>query len=90
MRGVSRKILRNRMFALAILAGAIVFFVYDLVYDAFLENEFPSYHFFIELLVFIGVSIALTSAYVTCSICAHGWTAKRSATTCFPAHWPRA
>ena len=50
---------RKRMFALAIIAGAIVFFVYDLVYDALLEDAFPSYHFFIELLVFIAVSAVL-------------------------------
>ena len=56
---VANKKLRNRTFALVTIAGAIVFFVYDLVYDALLENEFPSYHFFIELFVFIGISAAL-------------------------------
>lgn len=59
MRIVANKKLRNRTFALVTIAAAIVFFVYDLIYDALLENEFPSFHFFIELLVFIGVSAAL-------------------------------
>ncbi len=56
---ITKGILRNRMFALATIAGAIAFFVYDLVYDALFEDAFPSYHFFIELLVFIAVSAAL-------------------------------
>ncbi len=47
------------MLALAALAGAIVFFAYDLMADAFLEGEFGSPHFIIELIVFIGVSMAL-------------------------------
>ncbi len=56
---VTNGILRNRMFALATIAGAIAFFVYDLVYDALYEDAFPSYHFFIELLVFFAVSAVL-------------------------------
>ena len=59
MKILPRNIVRNRMFALAIIAGAIAFIVYDLAYDAFLEGEFPSFHFFIELLVFIGASAVL-------------------------------
>lgn len=59
MRKIAQGVLRNRAFALAVIAGAIVFFVYDLVYDALFEDAFPSYHFFIELLVFIGVSAVL-------------------------------
>ena len=55
----ARRILKRRVLALAALAGAIVFFVYDLVADALLEGEFGSPHFVIELLVFIGVSMAL-------------------------------
>lgn len=47
------------MLALIALAGAIVFFVYDLVADVLFEGEFGSPHFVIELLVFIGVSMAL-------------------------------
>ena len=41
------------------LAGAILFFGYDLVADALLEGEFGSPHFIIESFVFAGVSWAL-------------------------------
>ena len=47
------------MLALMALAGAILFFAYDLVVDALFEGEFGSPHFIIELLVFVGVSMAL-------------------------------
>ena len=59
MKATARRILKRRVLALAALAGAIVFFVYDLAADALLEGEFGSPHFIIELLVFIGVSMAL-------------------------------
>lgn len=59
MKPTARRILQRRVLALAALAGAIVFFVYDLAADALLEGEFGSPHFVIELLVFIGVSMAL-------------------------------
>ena len=38
---------------------AILFFVYDLVADTLFEDEFGSPHFVIELIVFVGVSMAL-------------------------------
>ena len=59
MKATARRILKHRVLALAALAGAIVFFAYDLAADALLEGEFGSPHFIIELLVFIGVSMAL-------------------------------
>lgn len=48
-----------RILALAALAGAILFFVFDLAEDALLEDEFGSIHFVIEFVVFVGVSMAL-------------------------------
>ena len=47
------------MLALTALAGAILFFGYDLVVDALFEDEFGSPHFVIELIVFLGVSLSL-------------------------------
>ena len=62
MRKTSRKIVRRRLLALAALAGAIVFFCYDLLEDVFVEGEFGTIHFVIELIVFAGVSMALLVA----------------------------
>lgn len=59
MKATSRKFIRRRLLALAAIAGAIVFFGYDLVVDAVFEDEFGSPHFVIELIVFLGVSMAL-------------------------------
>ena len=59
MKATANRILKRRVLALAALAGAIVFFIYNLAADALLEGEFGSPHFIIELLVFIGVSMAL-------------------------------
>ncbi len=42
-----------------VLACAILFFAYDLVADWLYEDEYGSFHFITELVVFIGVSIAL-------------------------------
>ncbi len=62
MRKSSKRIVQRRMFALAALAGAIVFFVYDLLEDVFVEGEFGTAHFIVELIVFAGVSMALVVA----------------------------
>ncbi|MCY4394126.1 MAG: hypothetical protein OXC10_03225 [Rhodospirillaceae bacterium] len=59
MKKVSRGTIRRQQVALIALAGAIVFFIYDLVVDVLLEGEFGTAHFFIELVVFAGVSTAL-------------------------------
>lgn len=52
-------IMHARIFALSVLAIAILFFVYDLAVDALVEGEFGTSHFVIEFVVFLGVSIAL-------------------------------
>ena len=59
MKSNSGRAVRRRMLELTALAGAIVFFAYDLVVDVMLEGEFGTAHFVIELFVFIGVSMAL-------------------------------
>ena len=59
MKATTRRIIRRRLLALAPIAGAILFFAYDLAADALFEGEFGSPHFVIELIVFIGVSVAL-------------------------------
>ena len=59
MRIASRKLLQYRILSLATIAIAIVFFIYDLVVDAFVEHEYLTIHFIIELVVFVCVSIAL-------------------------------
>ena len=59
MKATSKRIIRRRMIALAALAAALAFFSYDLLVDALLEDEFGSPHFVIELIVFLGVSMAL-------------------------------
>ena len=61
MRFAHKKIILHRMLALGLLAGAIVFFIYDLVVDALLEGEFGSPHFVMEVFVFCGVSWALVA-----------------------------
>ena len=59
MKATSRRIIQRRLLELAALAGAILFFGFDLVVDALLEGEFGSPHFIVELIVFVGVSMAL-------------------------------
>ena len=59
MKRKSRRIIQHRKLALIALAGAILFFGYDLAVDALFEGEFGSPHFIIELIVFAGVSLAL-------------------------------
>ena len=55
----SRRRIRRRRLELAALAGAIVFFAYDLTADVLLEGEFGSLHFIIESFVFVGITVAL-------------------------------
>ena len=53
------KFVRRRRIELAALAGAILFFGYDLAVDVLFEDEFGSLHFIIESIVFVGISVAL-------------------------------
>ena len=55
----SRRRIRRRRLELAALAGAIVFFAYDLAADVLLEGEFGSLHFIVESIVFAGITVAL-------------------------------
>ena len=59
MKHRSRSILQQRILGLSALACAILFFAYDLVADWLYEDEYGSFHFITELVVFIGVSVAL-------------------------------
>ena len=59
MRETSRKIVQRRLLALAALAVAILFFLYDLVVDVVVEGEIGTTHFVLELIVFLGVTMAL-------------------------------
>lgn len=59
MKRKSRGILQQRILALSALACAILFFAYDLVVDWLHEDEYGLFHFITELVVFIGVSMAL-------------------------------
>ncbi len=59
MRIASRRLVQNRHLSLTTIAIAIVFFIYDLFVDAFIEHEYLTVHFIIEVIVFICVSIAL-------------------------------
>ena len=59
MRETQRGMVRRRLIALAALAVAILFFLYDLIVDAVIEDELGTTHFVVELIVFIGVTIAL-------------------------------
>lgn len=59
MRESSKRIVQRRVYALAALAGAIVFFCYDLLEDIFVAGEFGTLHFVVEVIVFAGVSMAL-------------------------------
>jgi len=59
MRETSRKIIQRRLLALAALAVAILFFLYDLIVDIAINDELGTTHFIIELIVFLGVTMAL-------------------------------
>lgn len=59
MKRRSRVIFQQRLIALAALAGAILFFAYDLVVDWLHEDGYGAFHFITELAVFVGVSMAL-------------------------------
>ncbi len=54
-----RAIIRRHILALAALAIAILFFAYDIVADWLYEDEYGTFHFLVELVVFVGVSMAL-------------------------------
>ena len=59
MRTATKKIIQRQIYAMAATTGAILFFGYDLIEDAFIGHEYLTAHFIIELIVFVGVSIAL-------------------------------
>lgn len=59
MNAPAGQVIRRRRLELAVLAGAILFFGYDLVADVLFEGEFGSPHFIIELVVFVGISAVL-------------------------------
>ena len=59
MRETSRKMVQRRLLALGALATAILFFLYDLIVDIVIDGEFGTLHFNIELIVFLGVTMAL-------------------------------
>lgn len=51
-------IIDRRILALTALAGAMLFFIYDLVTDWFHEEEYGIIHFALESVVFAGITIA--------------------------------
>ncbi|MDE0391239.1 MAG: hypothetical protein OXI57_04120 [Rhodospirillales bacterium] len=59
MPDTSRRIVQRRLLALAALAIAILFFLYDLVVDIVIDDELGTTHVIIELIVFLGVTMAL-------------------------------
>ena len=59
MRDSTKKIVRRRLLALTALAVAILFFLYDLIVDIVIDDELGTTHFIIELIVFLGVTMAL-------------------------------
>ena len=59
MQETFRKTIRLRLLALSSLVVAILFFVYDLVVDIVIDGELGTTHFIIELIVFLGVTMAL-------------------------------
>ena len=59
MQEALRKTIQRRLLALAALAMAILFFVYDLVVDIVIYDELGTTHFIVELIVFLGVTMAL-------------------------------
>ena len=59
MRETSRNVVQRRLFALAALAIAILFFLYDLIVDIVIDEELGTTHFILELIVFLGVTMAL-------------------------------
>ena len=50
---------QRRLIALTALVIAILFFLYDLIVDAAIEDELGTTHFMVELVVFLGVTMAL-------------------------------
>lgn len=59
MRETSRKTIQRRLLALSALMVAILFFLYDLIVDIVIDDELGTIHFIIELIVFLGVTMAL-------------------------------
>ena len=59
MRDSTTKIRQQRLLALGALAIAILFFLYDLIVDVVIDDELGTTHFIIELIVFLGVTMAL-------------------------------
>ena len=59
MRETSRKTIQRRLLALSALMVAILFFLYDLIVDIVIDDELGTTHFIIELIVFLGVTMAL-------------------------------
>ena len=59
MKALSRKEILQRILVLVLLSGTILFFVHDLFVDAVFEGEYLSFHFILEFIVFVGVSIVL-------------------------------
>ena len=55
----SGSITHRRLLPLVALGGTILFFVYDIVVDWLYEEEYGTFHFLVELVVFVGVSMAL-------------------------------
>ena len=55
----ARSNVRVRLFALASLSAIILFFIYDLIVDAFIEGELVTVHFAVESIVFVGASLVL-------------------------------
>ncbi len=53
--------IQRRILALAGLVGAILFFAYDIVADGLSGDEYGTWHYYIELIVFVGVSMALVT-----------------------------
>ncbi|MCY4607026.1 MAG: hypothetical protein OXD40_00295 [bacterium] len=59
MKARSRAIIQQRMLALAVLGGAILFFAYDIVADWLYEEEYGTFHFVVEFIVFVGISVVM-------------------------------
>lgn len=59
MKTISARIIRVRLFAVAAILAAVIFFIYDLIEDALVHDELGSAHFIVESIVFAGVSMAL-------------------------------
>lgn len=61
MKARARSIILQRILSLAALVGAILFFAYDIVADWLYEEGYGTFHFLVEFVVFVGVSVALVT-----------------------------